>query len=93
MLYCKVFGKEKTYVYLLIREYEDRDGGDNLIVRVEIEENPEVFCEWRLPDVFCYKSYGFSEDEIFEIKEFIRDNEMIMWDDFRKEKEAKSTNA
>ena len=68
-----------------IKEYEDRDGGDNLVVRVEIEEAPDSFCEWRLPDIFCYKSYGFSEEDLLKIKEYIRNNQMLMWSDFRKE--------
>ena len=90
MLYSKLFKKGNiTWAFFVLREYEDRDGGDNLLVRVEIEENPDAFCEWRLPDIFCYKSYGFSEEELLHIREYIRNNEMLMWSDFRKEKEEK----
>lgn len=91
MLYSKVFKREKTFMFYVIKEYEDRDGGDNLIVRVELEENSDTFCEWRLPDIFCYKSYGFSEEDNMKIKNYIRNNEMLMWSDYRKERN--STNA
>ncbi len=86
MLYSKIFNKKNsTMDFFVIKEYEDRDGGDNLVVRVEIEEAPDSFCEWRLPDIFCYKSYGFSEEDLLKIKEYIRNNQMLMWSDFRKE--------
>ncbi|MDD7677313.1 MAG: hypothetical protein SOV95_00585 [Anaerovibrio sp.] len=90
MLYSKLFKKDKTLEFHVIKEYEDRDGGDNLIVRVELEEKPDAFCEWRLPDIFCYKSYGFSEDDTIKIKNYIRNNEMLMWSDYRKEMKNKN---
>ena len=90
MLYSKLFKKDKTLEFHVIKEYEDRDGGDNLIVRVELEENPDAFCEWRLPDICCYKSYGFSEDDTIKIKNYIRNNEMLMWSDYRKEMKNKN---
>ena len=90
MLYSKLFKKDKTLEIHVIKEYEDRDGGDNLIVQVELEENPDAFCEWRLPDIFCYKSYGFSEDDAIKIKNYIRNNEMLMWSDYRKEMKNKN---
>ena len=81
MLYSKLFKKDKTLEFHVIKEYEDRDGGDNLIVRVELEENPDAFCEWRLPDIFCYT---------IKIKNYIRNNEMLMWSDYRKEMKNKN---
>ena len=86
MLYSKVFyKKDVTWEFFVVKEYEDKDGGDNLVVRVEIQENPDSFCEWRLPDIFCYKAYGFSEEDLLRIKNYIRNNQMLMWSDFRKE--------
>ena len=60
MLYATFILKEDIYLNVYImKEYEDRDGGNNLIVRVEQKEKEENFSEWRLPDMACYKSYGF----------------------------------
>ena len=35
MLYSKIFTKNGTLEIHVVRQYEDRDGGDNLIVHVE----------------------------------------------------------
>ena len=83
MLYSTLFRKGKTLEFYIVNQYEDRDGCMNLTVRVEEAEDRSHFCEWRLPDVSCYKSYGFSEDDIFGIERYLRNNESIMWDDWR----------
>lgn len=83
MLYALLFEPIGTLEFHIVREYVDRDGGDNLIVSVEKKENRQVCCEWILPDIFCRKAYGFTDDELFDIEEYLRDNESIMWDDWR----------
>jgi len=83
MLYARVYLNNDAWEYHILRRYEDRDGGQNLAVRVERLQNPDAFCEWRLPDVICDKSFGFSEQELLDINEYLRDNESIMWDDYR----------
>ncbi len=85
MLYGKMYQNDVPWSFYITKLYEDRDGGENLAIRVEREDNPDAFSEWRLPDVACEKSFGFSEDDLFEIEKFLRNNESIMWDDYRKE--------
>ncbi len=85
MLYARVYFKDDVWEYHITKEYEDRDGGSNLAVRIERKQDPRAFCEWRLPDVICDKSFGFSEQEILDIEDYLRDNESIMWDDYREE--------
>ena len=85
MLYARMYPKDDIWEIYILRQYEDRDGGQNLAVRVERRNNRAAFCEWRLPDVICDKSFGFSEQEIFDIEDYLRDNESIMWDDYREE--------
>lgn len=86
MLYSKIFKENRTFLIHVVREYTDRDGCKNLIIRVEVEEDPAHYEEWRLPDIFCYKSYGFSEDEELSMKNFLLHNEAIIWDDWREAK-------
>lgn len=80
MEYCKINMKDGWWVYYITNHYEDRDGGDNLSVRVEKENDPAAFADWRLPDISCTHSCGFTEDDLMEIENFLRDNESIMWD-------------
>ncbi|MBE6100691.1 MAG: hypothetical protein E7200_01110 [Selenomonas ruminantium] len=90
MLYATFILKENIYLNVFVmKEYEDRDGGDNLIIRVEQKEKEENFSEWRLPDMACYKSYGFSELDLFAIEDYLTVNESIIWDDWREQKNAR----
>lgn len=88
MLYAKLFTDKGTLEVHVVREYEDRDGGDNLEIHVECAENRERQSDWRLPDLVCTRSYGFSEDEEFQMEDYLRDNESIIWDDWREAKKS-----
>ena len=83
MLYSKIFTKKGTIEIHVVRQYEDRDGGDNLIVHVECAEDRERQSDWRLPDIYCTHSEGFTEDEQFQMEDYLRNNEAIIWDDWR----------
>ena len=37
----------------------------------------------------CYKSYGFSELDLFAIEDYLTVNESIIWDDWREHKNAR----
>ena len=80
MLYSEMNTKSGWWRFYIVNRYEDRDGGDNLSIRVEKENDASAFSDWRLPDVSCTKSFGFSEEDLLEIENFLRDNESIMWD-------------
>jgi len=87
MLYSKIFLPKGTLEIHVVREYEDRDGGDNLVVHIECAENRECQADWRLPDIYCTHSYGFDEDERFQQEDYLRNNEAIIWDDWRREEQ------
>ena len=74
----------------IMNEYKDRDGGNNLSLRIEDRDNADSFCEWRLPDVACSKSFGFSENDLFKIEDYIRANESIIWDDWKENAHART---
>ena len=67
MLYSKIFTKKGTIEIHVVRQYEDR----------------ERQSDWRLPDIYCTHSYGFTEDEQFQMEDYLRNNEAIIWDDWR----------
>ena len=58
-----------------MREYEDRDGNNKLIIRVEQKDNVVHFCEWMLPDKTCFKAFGFSRLDLTKIKNYLTVNE------------------
>ena len=52
MLYATFWLRDSVYLNLYVMsEYKDRDGGDNLSLRIEDRDNVDNFCEWRVPDV------------------------------------------
>lgn len=46
MLYSRVYFDNDTWEFHILRMYEDRDGGQNLAVRVERNNDSKAFCEW-----------------------------------------------
>ena len=85
MLYSRLYKNEVPWSWYITQQKDDRDGGDNLAKRDERGDDDNAFSEWRLPDVACEKSFGFSEDDLLVIEKFLQDNESIIWDDWRKE--------
>ena len=54
MLYAIFILKDGVYLNVYVtKEYEDRDGGNNLAIRIEQKEHEDNFCKWRLPDMTC----------------------------------------
>ena len=38
------------------------------------------FAEGKLPENNIYKSYGFSEDELLSLQEYIKNNSFLIWE-------------
>ena len=86
MLYSKIFKENGDVIcYYLMKAFEDRDGGDNISIRVENEANQDAFAEWVVPAVVCNKAFGFSEDDLLDMEDYIEHNEVIIWDMAREE--------
>ncbi len=52
-------------------------------IRVHFErpnKNGFDFMDMKLPGVFVINTFGFSEDEILDMKEYARDNEALVWE-------------
>ena len=60
---------------------EDKDGFDSIVFRFERpNEKGFDFAEGKLPENQMYKTYGFSEDELMQMQEYIRSNSFLIWE-------------
>ena len=60
---------------------EDRDGFDFITFRFERPNDHGFdFAEGRLPENQVYKSYGFSEDELLQMQEYLKNNSFLIWE-------------
>lgn len=60
---------------------EDKDGFDTILFRFERANDTGFdFAEGRLPENQIYKSFGFSEDELMQLQEYIRNNSFLVWE-------------
>ncbi len=80
MKFCKIYGENDNLLIYIMKLYEDRDGGENIEIRVEKENNMDVYARFILPANYCTHSYGFTETELFQIEDFLRDNAVSIWD-------------
>ncbi|MBR1884768.1 MAG: hypothetical protein IJ812_00020 [Schwartzia sp.] len=80
MEYCKLYGRDKNILVHIMGLYEDRDGGDHVSIRIEKENDVEVYAKFDLPANFCTHAYGFSETELMKFKKFLQNNAMTIWD-------------
>ncbi|MCD8015419.1 MAG: hypothetical protein LUG99_20105 [Lachnospiraceae bacterium] len=61
----------------------DRDGFEHISIR--FERDIIHFAEFRLPENQIFKSFGFSDDEIMQLSEYLRDNAPLIWEIAREE--------
>ena len=67
---------------------EDQNGFESIHFRFERENKSGFdFAEGALPALRFDKLYGFSENEIFDLKEYLRDNSFLIWEIAREETE------
>jgi len=83
MLYGGVYKDDYLLEYHIVRMYETEDGAEQIIMRVEKNNDCRAFAEFRLPAKNCYKAFGFSEDELGEMERYLLYNEPLIWDDAR----------
>ncbi len=62
-------------------DIEEVQGFDEITVRFERpKENSFDFAEGKLPNNIFYKSYGFSEDELLELEQYMKNNAFLIWE-------------
>ncbi|WP_394924199.1 hypothetical protein [uncultured Robinsoniella sp.] len=60
---------------------EDKNGFDSITFRFErSNENGFDFAEGALPENQIYKTYGFSEDELMQMQEYLKNNSFLIWE-------------
>ena len=62
-------------------EILEKDGFE--FIRIHFERPNETgfdFLDMEIPGGMIYKSFGFSEDDIMDLKEYVRDNDSLIWE-------------
>lgn len=77
--YCRLHKENGTLVVAIMRLWETPENGENLEIRIENEDNMDTYAEFTLPAYHCHHAYGFKETELMEIKNFLKDNAVLLW--------------
>jgi len=68
-------------IILTFSNIEEINEFDSISVRFERpNKNGFDFAEGKLPNNIFYKSYGFSEDELMELEDYLRKNSFLIWE-------------
>ena len=60
---------------------EDSNGFDSITFRFErANDSGFDFAEGKLPENQIYKSYGFSEDDLLQMQEYLKNNSFLIWE-------------
>lgn len=62
-------------------EVIEKNGFDSVMVHFERPNgNGFDFLDMELPGGIVHKSFGFSEDDTLDLKEYVRDNDSLIWE-------------
>ena len=68
-------------VVLTFSNIEEINEFDSITVLFErVNKNGFDFAEGKLPNNLFYKSYGFSEDELMELENYLLKNAFLIWE-------------
>ena len=68
-------------IVLTFSSIEETNDFDSIAVRFErANKNGFDFAEGKLPNNMFYKSYGFSEDELMELENYLGRNSFLIWE-------------
>lgn len=79
------------HLVMTFSDIERNDYGFEIIIARFEKEHEEGFyySEWKLPCISNTKSFGFSEEEIFEQERYLRNNATLIWELAREQEESK----
>lgn len=83
MTYSKLYHfteNRQSIIVGIMKITDDIYGVEHIIIRIEGKANPNIFAEISLPEYKCYKSYGFSENDLIKINDYLLHNEALIWD-------------
>lgn len=68
-------------IILTFSDIEEINEFDSITVRFErTNKSGFDFAEGKLPNNMFYKSYGFSEDELMELENYLSKNSFLIWE-------------
>ena len=69
-------------IVLTFSDIEENNGFDEISVRFERAGHSDGFdfAEGKLPNNIFYKSFGFSEDDLMELGQYLKNNEALIWE-------------
>jgi hypothetical protein len=77
-------------IVLTFSNIELVNGFDEISIRFErTNKDGFDFAEGKLPNNLFYKTYGFTEEELMELEEYLRRNAFLIWE-MAREKESGS---
>jgi len=77
-------------IVLTFSDIEETNDFDSITVRFErANKSGFDFAEGKLPNNMFFKSYGFSEDELMELENYLLKNSFLIWE-IAKEREVVS---
>ncbi len=79
-------------VVMTFSDIEERNGFDEITVRFERsrDDGGFDFAEEKLPENVFLKCYGFSENELFKLQRYLRNNAPLVWKIAEEEGRAKN---
>ena len=78
-------------IVLTYSDIENVNDFDSIIVLFErANKNGFDFAEGRLPNNMFHKTYGFSEDELMELENYLQKNAFLIWEMAREADGVKS---
>ena len=79
--FCKIYADDNnTLTYSITDHYTSPTTGEHVEMRIEKDENTDIYAEFTMPALHCHHAYGFSEDELFRIEQFLKNNAVLIWD-------------
>lgn len=76
------------HIVLTFSDIEEKNGFDEITVHFERTNNTGFdFAEGKLPNNMFYKCFGFSEDELLQLEQYLRNNAPLIWE-IAREKEG-----
>ena len=57
--YCKLHKAKHTLIFSIMRVWETMEQGENLEMRIECEDDMDIYAEFTLPAYYCHHAYGF----------------------------------
>ena len=68
-------------IVLTFSGIEEINKFDSISIRFErANKHGFYFAEGKLPNNLFYKTYGFSEDELMELEDYLRKNSFLIWE-------------